>query len=277
MIFISHTSKDKPIVEPIALKIASVFGKDKVFYDSWSIQPGDGIIERMNEGLENCEFFFFFVSSNSLQSNMVTLEWQNALLKKTKGSVKFIPVKLDACMMPPILLQSLYIDVFGKGIEVGVRQIIDVINGQNTYHLENQEFENIVGHIEFISSSQCIVKFEARYYLEPISRYAIVMDNILEDILVEPIFDGIHITHKENNWRFPDGRTHNILFERVDRGTTPQFPYGVKLSTVSGESLRIVYLMRAIDMENMKKIPYYSNQMFDDVLISNEDTFQSNC
>ena len=38
MIFISHTSVDKPIVEPIALKIANVFGKDKVFYDSWSIQ-----------------------------------------------------------------------------------------------------------------------------------------------------------------------------------------------------------------------------------------------
>ena len=85
MIFISHTSVDKPIVEPIALKIANVFGKDKVFYDSWSIQPGDGIIERMNDGLENCEFFFFFVSNNSLQSNMVALEWQNALLKKQKG------------------------------------------------------------------------------------------------------------------------------------------------------------------------------------------------
>ena len=28
MIFISHTSKDKPIVEPIALRLASIYGED---------------------------------------------------------------------------------------------------------------------------------------------------------------------------------------------------------------------------------------------------------
>lgn len=66
MIFISHTSKDKPIVEPIALRLASIYGEDKVFYDSWSIQPGDGIIDRMTQGMAECKFFFFFVSKNSL-------------------------------------------------------------------------------------------------------------------------------------------------------------------------------------------------------------------
>lgn len=62
MIFISHTAKDKAIVEPIALRLAQVYGQNNVFYDSWSIQPGDGIIDKMNEGLTNCKFFFFFVS-----------------------------------------------------------------------------------------------------------------------------------------------------------------------------------------------------------------------
>ena len=81
MIFISYTKPDKPLVEPIAEKLASVYGQDKVFYDSWSVQPGDGIIDRMNEGLAKCKFFFFFVSKNSLDSNMVKLEWQNALYK----------------------------------------------------------------------------------------------------------------------------------------------------------------------------------------------------
>ena len=53
MIFISHNSKDKPIVEPIAVKLSTIFGQDNVFYDSWSIQPGDGIIDKMNDGLSN--------------------------------------------------------------------------------------------------------------------------------------------------------------------------------------------------------------------------------
>ena len=61
-IFISHNYKDKPIIEPIAIKLGEIYGRENVFYDSWSIQPGDGIIDKMNDGLLECDFFFFFVS-----------------------------------------------------------------------------------------------------------------------------------------------------------------------------------------------------------------------
>ena len=84
MIFISHNGKDKEVVAPFAHKLAEIFGIKNVFYDSWSIRPGDGIIDKMNEGLENCKFFFFFISKNSLESEMVKLEWQNAIIKKNK-------------------------------------------------------------------------------------------------------------------------------------------------------------------------------------------------
>ena len=127
MIFLSHNYRDKPIVEPIAIKLSTVYGINNVFYDSWSMQPGEGVIDKMNEGLENCKFFFFFVSKNSLDSNMVKLEWQNALYKATQNKAKLIPVKLDDCLMPAILMQTLYIDIYGKGFEFGLRQIIDVI------------------------------------------------------------------------------------------------------------------------------------------------------
>ena len=66
MIFLSHNYKDKPVIEQVALKLSDIYGQQNVFYDSWSIQPGDGIIDKMEEGLTNCKFFFFFVSVNSL-------------------------------------------------------------------------------------------------------------------------------------------------------------------------------------------------------------------
>ncbi len=50
-IFLSHTHADKALVEPIAERLAQAFGRDTVFYDSWSIQPGDGIVDKMNEAL----------------------------------------------------------------------------------------------------------------------------------------------------------------------------------------------------------------------------------
>lgn len=100
MIFLSHNSKDKMLVEPIAIRLREVFGQDKVFYDSWSIQPGDGIIDKMNEGLENCSLFYFFVSKNSMESFMVKLEWQNAVMKMSKGKAILIPVRIDDCILP---------------------------------------------------------------------------------------------------------------------------------------------------------------------------------
>ena len=51
MIFLSHNSNDKPVVEQVALKLKNIYGQDKVFYDSWSIQPGEGIVDKMDEGL----------------------------------------------------------------------------------------------------------------------------------------------------------------------------------------------------------------------------------
>ena len=55
MIFLSHNYKDKPVVEQIALKLSAIYGQNNVFYDSWSIQPGQGIIDKMNEGYTTVE------------------------------------------------------------------------------------------------------------------------------------------------------------------------------------------------------------------------------
>ena len=78
-IFLSHKWKDKPI----AYRLKEVYPANSIFYDSWSIKPGDGIIDKMNEGLKKAGYFFFFISVNSLQSEMVKLEWQNAFIRKT--------------------------------------------------------------------------------------------------------------------------------------------------------------------------------------------------
>ena len=57
MIFISHQHNDKEIVSPIAYALEQNFGEENVFYDDWSIKPGENIIERMSEGLENSRYF----------------------------------------------------------------------------------------------------------------------------------------------------------------------------------------------------------------------------
>lgn len=232
MIFFSHTSSDKPLIQPIAVQFLQVFGQENIFYDSWSIQPGDGIIDKMSEGMSKCKFFFFFVSRKSLDSKMVQLEWQNMLMRASSNSdIKFIPVKLDDCMMPAILLQTLYIDVYGKGLEFATRQMIDVVNGNNTFISGIQKFENVRGEVHKISDNEIKLTIRAVSYAEPISRYAILIGNndgeVNHSVLGENMMEaGFNKEVKLNN-----GFVTNAIYIGINRSTTPSFPVEITLKS----------------------------------------------
>lgn len=255
MIFLSHTKSDKPVVEPIAIRLAQVFGQENVFYDSWSIQPGDGIVDRMNDGLSECKYFFFFVTSKSLQSKMATLEWQNALMKKVSGGTKFIPVRLDSCTMPVLLMQSLYIDVFNVGLEMGIRQMIDVINGENTFRPQFTTFHNVKAFVNKIDASSVEIEIKAMAYSEPISKYYILVNNPLDNVSIECMSDFVRMTGQQENFTLRNGETHNVFLESASRATTPGFPYRVSLKTKDGSPLDLVMVMHAKTEKTYQKIP----------------------
>lgn len=181
-IFISHNSKDKPVVEPIAIKLAEIFGREEVFYDSWSIKPGEGIIDKMNQGLENCRFVFFFVSKNSLNSYMVNMEWQNALMKASKGQVSLIPVRIDNCDFPAILTQTLYLDLFNNGLQIIITSMVELVKGQNTFHPSFVKTKNLAA--KFISRTDRKIEIElsANYFMEPVPHFVFVTSNKRNEI-----------------------------------------------------------------------------------------------
>ncbi len=252
MIFISHAAKDKLIVEPLAQKIADVFGQDKVFYDSWSVQPGDGIIDKMNNALSMCKFFFFFVSKNSLDSNMVKLEWQNALYKATQNQVRLVPVKLDDCLMPDILLQTLYIDFFGQGEEVALRQIIDIISGNNIYRNEIQKFQNIRGYVRPIQNG-CRIEFRAHVYMEPQSHFAIAVENNEDEIICSP--EGTVYPTRFIKDQLIDGKATNFIVLQRPNPTSPGFPFIINITSKTNSPIKIEGLFRATSSTEIRSIP----------------------
>lgn len=256
MIFISHTSLDKPLIEPIAVKLASIYGQDKVFYDSWSIQPGDGIIDKMTTGLAECKFFLFFVSKNSLKSKMVQLEWQNMLMQSSNNqNLKFIPIKIDDCLMPIILLQTLYIDVFGQGLDYALRQMVDVINGDNTFRKGVQEYENVRSEVHVSNPNDVNVIIRAISYAEPISRYAILVDNDSE-ITFNVKGEQMTVSDFNENVRINESLTSNAVYVELHRSTTPSFPVEINLKHNS-QPIKVIAIMRAHTHNAWKFIPFH--------------------
>lgn len=178
MIFLSHTHADKPVVEPVALQLGAIFGTQNVFYDSWSIQPGDGIIDKMNEGLAAPDFVFFFVSAASLASGMVKIEWQNALYKASSGKTRIIPIRVDGTAMPAVLSQNLYIDMYSQGIAVAIQQIVNLVQGNNSFTPQHGGFSNLTWKTLPLTDTKGLeIIVSASHLFEPMATVLIVSNN----------------------------------------------------------------------------------------------------
>lgn len=259
-IFISYTQRDKSLVTPIAEVIRQTFGQESVFFDQWSIQPGDSIIEEMNQGLAKSKFFLYFISKNSLTSEMVKLEWMNALIKKVRGEIKFIPIKIDDCLIPDILLQNMYINLYGYGLEFAVRQIIDVISGKNTYKPgELSGFQNIRAYISG-SSKQLKVEFRAEAYTEPHSKYLILLNNEEEDVECSALGNELFMKGFQKNIQLSDGRKGNAYLISRSEATSPNFPFQTELKAKDENSINFIVAMKAVSNDQFSAIPIIFEQ-----------------
>jgi hypothetical protein len=253
MIFLSYNHADKPLVDTIANQLASVFGRDHVFYDGWAIQPGDGIIGKMSDGLAKCTFFFFVVTKNSLQSKMVTLEWQNALMKSVAGGCRFIPIKADDCLMPAILLQNLYIDLANYGLEAAIGQMNDIISGQSTYR-PIQGFSNLRATVSGDPRSRR-VRIEAGYFLEPIARFLLLVRNKEGEISLKVAGETMHLFGFASNVRLNDGQVFNALTVGATRGITPRHPIDIELTSTTAAPIDLVGVMHQYSSDEHRGIP----------------------
>lgn len=228
-IFLSHNHNDKPLVEAVALKLAGIFGQDQVFYDSWSIRPGDGIIDQMNKGLEAPEFVFFFVSANSLASGMVKLEWQNALYEASKGKTRIVPVRVDGSDMPPVLKQTLFIDMHTIGLEAAIAQIVSVTQGHASFTPQHQGFSNLTFAQSIGADGSIEITLQASHLMEPNPNFAFITQNVEADIKWEmknqqPFIGGFN----KDGCTFNGGATvHAISMRPMGTALTPSHPMRV--------------------------------------------------
>lgn len=257
MIFLSLDIRDKAVVEPIAIKLSAVYGNEMVFYDGWTDQPCEGIVGKNDRVLEKCRFFFFFVSKNSLDSNLTKMEWQKAIYKATNNDAQLIAVKLDDCFMPPALLQTLYIDIFGSGMEYGLRQMVDVINKKNILKLVEQTYENVRGY-KILSKSvntELHLEVRAETYVEPMSKYTVLLQHsedeidgkCVNNVLIQQVF--VKDVEVGENYK-----SNGIFFDIV-RPTTPGFPIKFSIKSKTGAPLRFNGIMRQLSENKIRHIP----------------------
>ena len=256
-VFISYNHADANIVDMISRRLELEFGRNNIFYDAWSIQPGDSIIGKMNEGLENFSTFFFFLSPNSLASKMVSLEWQTALNRAVNKDLKFVAVRISECSPPAILSDKLYIDLYGEGLDNAVEKMKCVIKSESTYK-PLADVQNLIARAIVKDSKTITITIEATMYAESNPTFAFACSNAFDEFSAcFTISDGIAITGKDV-LSFADGTELNAQTVQLQRPLKPGFPFVFEVSTADVKQLKsvAVHILADASKRMYKSIPF---------------------
>lgn len=144
-IFISHSSADKGRVKEL-LRILDNYILD-YWIDEYDIGPGEGIVEKISDGLFQCDTMFLFISKSSLASRWVTREWNSILYNEiNNGSKRIIPLRLDKSNIPIIISDKAYVD-----LRSGNQKFYDLI-----WRISNIDLIDIKSEKEVLSSLNSI-------------------------------------------------------------------------------------------------------------------------
>jgi hypothetical protein len=120
--FLSHSSKDKPFVRQLATDLTK--NNVTVWLDEQMIKVGESIIERVGQGLAESDYFLLALSENSVNSEWVKKELNQALLKEIEDrKVTVLPLLLKECKIPSIIREKKYAD-FSSNYHAGLTELI---------------------------------------------------------------------------------------------------------------------------------------------------------
>jgi hypothetical protein len=122
-VFLSHCSKDKPVVRKLAARLKA--DGVKVWLDAEQIKPGDSIPAKVDDGLEHSRLLVLCMSANAFASDWATMESGAYRFSDPLNKARcLIPLRLDNARVPKSLAQFLYIDWRGPDREPAYAQLL---------------------------------------------------------------------------------------------------------------------------------------------------------
>jgi two-component system, NtrC family, nitrogen regulation response regulator GlnG len=131
-VFISYSSHDKDFASRLCndLTLYDV----EVWFDDWSIRPGDSIPKAIQNGLRSSDFVLLLISRSGVQSNWVEEELNSSLFSAVSaGKPSLLPLLLEKCDMPTLLQHRKYVDFTrSKDYENSLNQLITRLYSETT-------------------------------------------------------------------------------------------------------------------------------------------------
>jgi hypothetical protein len=126
--FLSYTWEDRDLAEKLAASLQAN-GID-TWWAGWSLQAGDSLRQKIDQGLMDCTHFLVLLTPNSIHKPWVNQEMDAGLIRKLEAQARFIPLRanLAVTQLPPLLRGTLSpsIDEFDQGVQQLVNDIHNI-------------------------------------------------------------------------------------------------------------------------------------------------------
>lgn len=122
-VFISHSSKDKAFVETLVEKLQEA--GVETWFDTQQLQPGDSIVQGIQDGLTDSDYLVLVLSRNSVASRWVQAELSAGFIREMEGKgTRLLPIRIDDAEIPPLLADRVFID-FRSSFVDGLRKLAE--------------------------------------------------------------------------------------------------------------------------------------------------------
>lgn len=99
-VFICHAHEDSKLAS--RLKAALKASGYMVWIAPDSIRPGEKWVAAINRGLEESGTFILLLTSSAVNSKWVRSETDSAIALEHRGEIRFIPLQVQSCSVPPV-------------------------------------------------------------------------------------------------------------------------------------------------------------------------------
>lgn len=121
-VFLSHSSKDKWIVNQIATDLVNL--GIAPWLDEWEIRAGESIPQKISVGIKDSKCVVVFLSKNAVASKWVEREWEAKYWDEIqRNQILVIPVLLEDCEIPELLKTKKFAD-FRVDYDHGLTELI---------------------------------------------------------------------------------------------------------------------------------------------------------
>lgn len=121
-IFFSYNKNDKEFVRRLSRDLQAL--GIRIWVDENEVLPGDRLIQRVEQGIEETQYLGVVLSRASVKSNWVRLELEMAHSKElAENKIRVLPILIEECTIPLSLHGVCQID-FRSGYENGFSQLL---------------------------------------------------------------------------------------------------------------------------------------------------------